>query len=315
MDRLLLHANEIGLGLALVAVMVIFQTKSEFFLTEDNALNVGRAVSYTGIVAAVATLVLIAGELDLTVGATLAVGGIAAAKALNIGASPIIAILAGMAAGAVIGLFNAALIVGIGVNALIATIGMTFVWRGVAFIWTDGGPVSTFGVSWFDEIGAGQVLGAPTPMWLMFVVFVLGGFVLSTTKFGSHIYAIGGSRDAARLAGLPVWRVRSAVYILSGMIAGLAGVILASSNGSGSAPVGIGVELTIIAAVILGGTALFGGRGSMIGTFLGVLFLGALANGMNLVGLAAYWQQFVTGVALVFAVTVDEIWRRRITPQ
>ena len=305
--------NELGLAVALIVLIVILSNRTPFFLTTPNILNIGRAIAITGIVAAVTTLVLIAGELDLSIGATIAMGGIAAAKALEAGAPLGVVLFVGAGAGLLIGLTNAVFIVFIGVNALMMTIASAFVWRGVGFIWTDGNAVNTFGHSGFAFLGQNDVLGGvPASVVLVLGVFVVVGFTLSFTKFGSHIYAIGGSQSAARLAGVAVPRVRVIVYCLSGISAAFAGVLLASSSGSANPISGTGIELTIIGAVILGGTSLTLGRGTVVGTFLGVVFLGALVNGMNLLGLAAYWQIFIQGVALVIAVTIDEIVRKRL---
>lgn len=304
--------NQVGLGTALMILVVVISRESPFFLTEGNILNIGRAIAITGIIAAVTTMVLVAGELDLSIGAVMAIGGIAAAKALEAGAPVFVVIIVGLAVGFVCGLVNALLVVGIGVNALIATIGTQFVWRGLSFIWTEGVPVPTFENTGFAYLGQGEVRSIPVSVIVLVASFVVISAIMSLTKFGSHIYSIGGSRDASRLSGVPVMRVRVAVYVLSGIAAAVAGTILASANGSANAISGSGVELTIIGAVILGGTALIGGRGSVLGTLLGIIFLGALANGMNLIGLAAYWQIFIQGLVLIIAVTIDELVRKRL---
>jgi ribose transport system permease protein len=222
-----------------------------------------------------------------------------------------VAIAAGLGVGLGAGLVNALLIVGLGVNPLICTIGTQFAFRGLAYIWTGGNALSAFGHSDFAYLGQGQVGGLYFSTILLVVVFAVLGFLLSETKYGSHVYAIGGSRVAARRVGIRVNRVRTSVYLLSGLAAALGGIIVTSANGSASPESGAGSELIIISAVIIGGTALVGGRGNLLGTALGVLFLGVLQNGMDLVGLQAFWQTFIEGAVLIIAITIDEQFRRR----
>jgi ribose transport system permease protein len=303
--------SALGLLVALITLMVVVTTQSEFFLTTGNLVNVGRATAYLGVVSAATTVVLICGELDLSIGAIIALGGVASAQVLGAGYSGGMAIAAGLGIGLLAGLVNAALIVGLGVNALICTIGTQFAFRGLAFIWTSGNAIDAYGYSGFAYLGQGQIAGVYVSTLVLLAVFVILGLVLSQTRYGSNVYTIGGSRIAARRVGVPVNRVRTSVYLLSGVAAALGGIIVVSANGSASAVSGTGSELVIISAVIIGGTGLAGGRGNMVGTFLGVAFLGVLQNGMDLVGLQAYWQLFVQGMVLIVAITVDEQFRRR----
>jgi ribose transport system permease protein len=303
--------SQLGLLAGVVLTIAVFSILSPYYLTDRNVLNVGRAIATTGIVAAVTTMVLVCGELDLSIGAAMAVSGIVAAEMLTHQQPVALAIGVALASGAVMGLINALLIVIVGVNPLIATIGTQFAFRGLAFIGTSGLPVSTFDFKDFGAIGNGNVLGLNLNVIVFGLVLLTVGFGLSMTQLGSHMYAIGGSRAAARLAGVPVQRVRITVYLLSSVAAAMAGIILASANGSASPLTGEGIELTVISAVILGGTALTGGRGNVQGTLLGVLFLGLIANGMNLIGLAAYWQILIQGLALLVAIAVDTLFRVR----
>jgi len=303
--------SALGLLVALVALGALVTSQSEFFLTTGNLVNIGRATAYLGVVSAATTLVLICGELDLSIGAIIALGGVASAVALQAGYAGGVAIAAGLGVGLLAGLFNAALIVGLGVNALICTIGTQFVFRGIAFIWTSGQAVDAYGYSGFEYLGQGRIGGLYVSTIVLVAVFVVLGIVLSQTRYGSNVYTIGGSRIAARRVGVRVNHVRTSVYLLSGVAAALGGIIVVSANGSASAVSGTGSELVIISAVIIGGTGLAGGRGNLVGTFLGVAFLGVLQNGMDIVGLQAYWQLFVQGVVLIVAITVDEQFRRR----
>lgn len=303
--------SALGLLVALVGLCALVTSQSEFFLTTGNLVNVGRATAYLGVVSAATTVVLICRELDLSIGAIIALGGVASAEALNAGYSGGLAIAAGLGVGLLAGLVNAGLIVGLGVNALICTIGTQFAFRGLAFIWTNGNAIDAYGYSGFAYLGQGQLSGVYVSTIVLVAVFVVLGLVLSQTRYGSNVYTIGGSRIAARRAGVPVNRIRTSVYLLSGVAAALGGIIVVSANGSASAVSGTGSELVIISAVIIGGTGLAGGRGNLVGTFLGVAFLGVLQNGMDLVGLQAYWQLFVQGMVLIVAITVDEQFRRR----
>jgi ribose transport system permease protein len=302
--------NVAGLAIALLVLVVIIDSQSPFFLRQNNLLNIGRAVAVTGVIAAVTTIVLIAGELDLSIGATLGLGGIVSASLLAAGLPLVVVLASGLLTGALVGLFNASLIVGVGINPLIATLGTMFALRGAAYIWTNGTSVVTFGHEGFAFLGGGRIEGLPFSVIVLAVVFLVVGAVLTFTRFGSNVYAIGGDRDASRLAGVPVRRVRVTVYVLSGITAAFAGMMLASVNGSADPTSGTGIELVVIGSVILGGTALTGGRGGVSGTVLGVLFLGTLANGMNLLGLPGYWQIFAQGVVLIAAVTIDRLVNR-----
>jgi len=302
--------NIAGLTVALLLLAVIVNSQSEFFLTQRNLLNVGRAVAITGVIAAATTVVLIAGELDLSIGSTLGLSGIVTATVLSSGGPLPAALFAGLMTGLVIGLANAGLVVGIGVNPLIATLGMLFTLRGLGYVSTGGKPALTFGLEDFAFIGQGQVLGVPFSVLILIGVFAIVGIALSVTVAGSHVYSIGGDRTAANLAGVPVGRIRTSVYVVSGISASLAGIMLASVNGSADPNAGQGIELVVISSVILGGTALTGGRGGLVGTALGVVFLGALANGMNLIGLPGYWQILVQGVVLLAAVVIDRLVSR-----
>jgi len=254
--------------------------------------------------------VLIGGELDLSIGATLGLGGIVSATVLASGAPLIVVLASGILTGLVVGAMNAGLIVGIGINPLIATLGTMFALRGASYIWTNGASVVTFGYQDFAFLGNGKVAGIPFSVIVLAATFAMVGAILTWTRFGSNVYAIGGDRDASRLAGVPVRRVRVTIYLLSAATAAFAGMMLASVNGSADPASGTGIELAVIAAVILGGTALTGGRGGVLGTILGVIFLGALANGMNLLGLPGYWQIFVQGVVLIAAVILDRLVTR-----
>jgi ribose transport system permease protein len=301
----------IGLAVAILAAIVVFSIASPYFFDLNNFYNIGRAVAVYGIVAAVTTIVLVSGGLDLSLSSVMALGGVVAAQVIGVVESTPLALIAAVGAGTLAGLFNALLIVKVGINPLIATIGTQFAIRGAIFMWTGSVPISLFGKTGFLAFGNGYVLGVPSAVLMLFAVFIVIGLVMHYTRFGSRVYALGGSETATALAGISVGRLRTTIYALSACSAAFAGALLASVNNAAYPNVGIGAELTILAAVILGGTALTGGRGTVVGTFLGVVLLGVLGNGLNLLGARAEVQMFVQGVVLILAVTVDELRRRR----
>jgi ribose transport system permease protein len=300
-----------GLAGAIVLAVVVFSLASPYFFDLNNFYNIGRAAAVYGIVAAVSTIVLISGGLDLSLSSVMALGGVVAAQTIGLVESTPLALVIAVAAGTLAGLFNALLIVRVGINPLIATIGTQFAIRGGIFIWTGSVPISLYGKDGFLAFGNGYVLGVPSAVLMLIAVFVVVGLVMHYTRFGSRVYALGGSESATALAGIDVGRLRTTIYALSAASAAFAGALLASVNNAAYPNVGLGAELTILAAVILGGTALTGGRGTVVGTFLGVVLLGVLANGLNLLGARAEVQMFVQGVVLILAVTVDEFRRRR----
>jgi ribose transport system permease protein len=311
--QLLLSSSSdiIGLAAAIVLAILIFSLASPYFFDLKNFYNIGRAVAVYGIVAAVSTIVLVSGGLDLSLSSVMALGGVVAAQVIGLVDNTPLALLAAVVGGTAAGLLNALLIVRVGINPLIATIGTQFAIRGAIFMWTGSVPLSLFGHNGFLAFGNGYLLGVPSAVVMLLAIFVLVWLVMRFTRFGSRVYALGGSEAATALSGIPVARLRTIIYVLSACSAAFAGALLASVNNAAYPNVGIGAELTILAAVILGGTALTGGRGTVVGTFLGVLLLGVLANGLNLLGARAEVQMFVQGVVLILAVTVDEFRRRR----
>lgn len=295
-----------GLSVMLAGLCVLFTTLSPFFMTAANIKALGVAVSYNAILAAAQTVVIISGLIDLSFTSILALCGIAAQKLLLLGMPFPIVLLGALALGACCGLINAAICVVGGVNPLIATIGTGLALRGVAFIWLDLYSMPYFSDTALNYLGNGVLLGLPAPMIISGAVILLIWILMRFTRFGSRVYAMGGSEAAARLAGVSVKQLKTLVFVLSGVAAAIGGLLLTSLNGTAFPDAARGDELIVIAAVILGGTALVGGRGSVIGTMLAVLVLGVMANGMNLLGIQAFWQIFLSGVILLLAVVIDE---------
>jgi ribose/xylose/arabinose/galactoside ABC-type transport system permease subunit len=299
--------TNVGLIIGISVLCIFLSTKSGVFFSWDNGLNIGRASAYTGIAAAITTLVLIGGGLDLSIGAVMALVSVIAARLLANGQPYLVVILACLGVGIVVGLVNGGIVTFVGVNPFITTIGTQFVVRGLAYslALVQGGELIITNKT-FLAVGQKSVLGVPYSIWLLFAMLLLVGWVLGKTKFGRHVYAIGGSAPAARLAGIPVSLRRMQIYVLSGLGSAIAGIVLAAYTGAGVAYGATGVELTVIAAVILGGTSLMGGRGTAFGTFLGILLLGIVNNGLVLLGLGNEWQLMLTGSILLLAVVIDE---------
>jgi ribose transport system permease protein len=296
----------VGLSAVLLILCLIFSVLSRFFFTFTNMKALGVAVSYNAILAAAQTVVIVSGLIDLSFTSILAICGIAAQKLLLVGVVFPLVILGAMIVGAACGFVNAVICVAGGVNPLIATIGTGLAFRGLAFIWLDIDSMPYFTGTALNYIGNGTLFGMPAPL-------IISGFVIAAiyvlmrfTRFGSRVYAMGGSESATRLAGVSVRRLKTNVFVLSGVAAAIGGLLLTSLNGTAFPDAARGDELLVIAAVILGGTSLIGGRGSVIGTTLAVLVLGVMANGMNLLGVQAFWQVFLSGVVLILAVVVDE---------
>ena len=288
-----------------VLLIIVLALKSPYFLSLNNFFNILVAVSTIGLVAVAMTLVIVSGGIDLSVGSIVALTGVCVAQLshqMPIGAAVGIALVVGVA----VGYFNGLAITKIGINPLIATLGTLSIARGLAFVFS-GGLTQSIDNDGFGFLGRGFVAGVPFQVIVMAVLFALAAWLMKFTTFGRGIYAVGGNANAARLAGLPVSRLQTAVYILSGACAALGGVFLASQLGAGAPASSSGLELSVIAAVILGGTSLSGGKGTIAGTLLGVLILGTLNNGLTLLNVSSYYQDVARGVVLLLAVGLDQL--------
>lgn len=304
--------NWAGLLIGIVAIGIVFAATSPFFLLPLNLANMSRSIGYTGIVAAITTAVLIAGQLDLSIAAMMSLVGVVTAALLQHGVPWEASIAGGLGVGVIGGATNGLIIVRTGINPLIATIATQFVMRGLAFLISAGFPIliRDATVSYF---GVGNVGPVPLPAVFMVLAFLLVGYLLNHTRFGIHAYAIGGSPGGgmARLAGVPVVLRKMQIYILSGLFSAVGGIVLLGYISTGDPNAAFGQELPIIAAVIMGGTSLGGGRGSVFGTLLGVVLLGEIYNGLTLNNIRSEWQYVVQGVALLVAVFIDEYRSRR----
>ncbi|WP_211284600.1 ribose ABC transporter permease [Rummeliibacillus pycnus] len=298
--------QKLGPLLGLLLIIIIISIMSPSFLTATNIFNVLRQVSVSALIAFGMTFVILTGGIDLSVGSTLALTGAISAGMLASGMDPILAMIIGLALGAVLGAVNGVIIAKGKVAPFIATLATMTIYRGLTLVYTDGKPVSGLGDSMaFQMFGKGYFLGIPVPVVTMIVAFFVLYFILRKTTFGRRVYAIGGNEEASRLSGINVDRVTIAVYAITGMLAALSALILTSRLNSAQPTAGESYELDAIAAVVLGGTSLTGGRGWIFGTLVGALIIGVLNNGLNLIGVSSFFQQVVKGVVILIAVLLD----------
>ncbi|GAF11710.1 LOW QUALITY PROTEIN: ribose ABC transport system, permease protein RbsC [Bacillus sp. JCM 19045] len=299
-------AATLGPFIGLFLIIAVISILNPDFLSTSNLLNVLRQVSINALIAFGMTFVILTGGIDLSVGAILAFSGAVTATLLASGMDQILAILIGLLVGAGLGAINGIIIAKGKVAPFIATLATMTVYRGATLMFTDGRPVSNLGdSSLFQMIGGGYFFGIPMPAITMLVSFVILYLILKKTTFGRRVYAVGGNEEASILSGIKVDRIKIYVYSLTGFLAAVAGVILTSRLNSASQRQGRMFELDAIAAVVLGGTSLTGGRGWIVGTLIGALIIGVLNNGLNLLGVSSFFQQVVKGSVILLAVLLD----------
>jgi ribose transport system permease protein len=289
-----------------VALLAAFSILSPFFLSVRNMLAIGTNVAFIGLMAAAGTPLIIAGGLDLSVAATAGLVGVVIALLNAAGVNVWLAVIVAVLLGALVGVVNGLFATGLRLNPLIVTLGTMSIVSGSALILT-GGLTKPLMVAGFNWIGQGRLFGAPVPLILMMVTYVALSIVLSRTRFGRFVYATGGNTEASRLIGLPVERVQITLYVVSGVSGAVAGTMLAAQLGAAAPAAAAPHLLTVIAAIILGGTSLYGGRGSVWGTLLAVLILGTLNNGLTLMDVSSFWQDVTRGIVLMLAVSLDQI--------
>lgn len=302
---------------ALAIMVAALAFLSDKFFTPDNGWNILRQISVNLCLSIGMTLVILSGGIDLSVGALLGFAGAIAAGLLKNGLmlSPLGvrleftvtgAIVAGIAVGGAAGWFNGFAITRFKLPPFVATLGMLSIARGLTMLWTGGFPITSLGET-FGFIGTGAILGMPMPVWIMLALVAVFVVVTRRTRFGRHIYAVGGNERASRLTGLNVPGIKLMVYTLAGALAGVAGLIVTARLDSAQPNAGLGYELDSIAAVVIGGTSLSGGRGSVAGTVLGCLIIGVLNNGLFLLNVSPFWQQVIKGVVILIAVAIDKL--------
>ena len=305
----LLH-SPLALPLAgLIVVSILMGLASDNFFSVNNIMNVLRQVSVVGILAVGMTFVILTGGIDLSVGAVMAlVGTLSAGLMVNTGLPASVALPAGLFIGLGIGIFNGALVAWGKMPAIIVTLATMGMARGLGLIYSGGYPVSGI-PSWISWFGVGRIGVVPVPVVIMVVIYAIAWVLLQRTAFGRHVYALGGNELAARLSGVKTQRVKLAVYGISGVTAALAALVLTGRLMSGQPNAGVGFELDAIAAVVLGGTAIAGGRGLILGTLIGAVLLGILNNGLNLMGINPYLQDVIKGFIILLAIYIGREWR------
>jgi ribose transport system permease protein len=302
--------------IALVVLCIVLSFLSDKFFTLTNGWNVMRQVSVNICIATGMTLVILTAGIDLSVGSVLALCGAITASLLKngielpsqnlfIGFTLIGAVIAGIATGSLLGFFNGWTITKFKVPPFVATLAMLTIARGLTMLWTKGFPISGLGDN-FAYIGTGWFLGIPLPVWISAAIVLITVFITGKTRFGRYIYAIGGNESAARLSGIKIKRVKMAVYAIAGALAAIGGIMVTSRLDSAQPNAGITYELDAIAAVVIGGTSLSGGKGSVWGTVLGAIIIGVLNNGLVLLNVSPFWQQVVKGLVILIAVIIDK---------
>ncbi|EKT61412.1 ribose ABC transporter permease [Providencia sneebia] len=294
--------------IALLILIAIVSSLSPNFFTINNLFNILQQTSVNAIMAVGMTLVILTSGIDLSVGSLLALTGAVAASMVGADVNAFVAVGGALALGAAIGACTGVIVSKGKVQAFIATLVMMLLLRGVTRVYTDGSPINTGfsdNADVFGWFGIGRPLGMPTPVWLMIIVFIAAWYLLHHTRLGRYIYALGGNEAATRLSGINVDRIKIIVYALCGLLAALASVIEVARLSSAQPMAGNGYELDAIAAVVLGGTSLAGGKGRIVGTLIGALILGFLNNGLNLLGISSNYQMIVKAVVILLAVLVD----------
>ncbi|MCL4385851.1 MAG: ribose ABC transporter permease [Cyanobacteria bacterium] len=299
----------------LILMCIVFSIISHAFFSIQNIINILRQVTMVVVTACGFTLLLINGSLDLSVGGVLALSGCVAAGLASQHVPLFLAFIIGILVGGTIGVINGILVVGFRISAVIATLGTMYVARGLAYIYTANVTGGGLGIvrglpNNFNALTA-YIWKIPVPIIFLAFTVILFIFIQSKTIFGKYVYAIGGNQEAARLSGINVSKIKFVLFVIVGILAGISGIIMASRIGSGQPNSGIGFEFDVIVAVILGGTSLSGGEGSVTGTLIGALIVGVLGNALNLLGVQTFYQYIASGIVLIFAVILDTTLKRQ----
>ena len=309
-QRLALSGRRLGTLAGLVGLCLLLWILTPHFLTVSNLLNVLEQTSINAVIAVGMTFVILSGGIDLSVGSVLALSGVVMATLLQEGWAVLPAMAAGLAIGFAFGAFNGIAIAWGRLPPFIATLGMMSIARGCALLFTEGRPVSGFEQG-FRSLATARILGIPAPVVITAAVYLAARFVLSSTRFGRYVYAMGGNEEATRLSGVNVRLHKTLVYGVSGLTSAIAAVLLTARLNSAQPIAGIMYELDAIAATVIGGTSLSGGEGGVGGTLIGALIMGVLRNGLNLLGVSSFLQQVVIGLVIVFAVLLDTVLKSK----
>jgi ribose/xylose/arabinose/galactoside ABC-type transport system permease subunit len=290
--------------LAILAECLVFAVLADSFLSLDNLINIALSIAVIGILAVGMTYVILTGGIDLSIGSVVALSGVCAALVTLQTGSSLLGFAAALAVGLAVGVFNGLFIAYFKVPPFVVTLAVLTIARGLAFIFAEGRSIGNLPES-FSWFGKTSLAGIPLSVLLMLASFALGWFVLTQTRFGRYVYAVGGNAEATFLAGINVRSVTFWVYVVNGLLVGLAAVTLASRLGAGVPNSGLQYELDVIAAVVVGGTSLTGGRGSAVATLFGTIFIAVLNNGLNLAGIDPYLQKIALGAVILVAVLFD----------
>lgn len=297
--------------LILLVIGLVFSLGSDRFLTPSNLMNIALQTSIIAIIAIGMTFVILTAGIDLSVGSVVALcGALAAGLAVKQELGTYVGIGLALLAGAAVGVINGLLIVKGKMPPFVATLSTLAIARGLTLVYTEGRPISGIDEK-FIFLGNGEILGIATPVIVLAIVFVVAYIVLRSTRFGNYVYATGGNEEVSRLAGVRTSVITLSVYIISGFLAALGGVLLVARLWSAQPNAAVGLELDAIAAPVLGGVSLFGGVGNVTGALVGAFILGILSNGLNLMGVPSFWQQVIKGVVLILAVMLDVLTKRR----
>ena len=297
-----------GMYIAFAILIIALAAASPAFLTYTNIINILRQISVIGIMAIGMTFVIATGGIDLSVGAILALVGVISTSMVAEGSDTplVVAVLAGLGVGLLCGIFSGIFIAKLGVQEFIATLATMTIARGLCYVYTDGRPITGFRDD-YKVIGGGSVGVAPIPVLIFLVVIVIGIILLNFSKFGRQVLAVGGNEKAAIVSGINAARIKFICYALSGVASAIAGIVLSSRTQTGQPAAGDGNELDAITAVVIGGASLSGGSGSIIGTVVGMLIIGVMTNGLDLLNVSSYYQQVIKGIIILIAVLSDRL--------
>ena len=307
MKNTMKYMSELTTVIALIILMAVITIINSNFLTANNLLNLLLQVTSNALIAFGMTFVILTGGIDLSVGSILALSSALIAGLLGSGMPVTLAILISLILGCILGMMNGLLISYGKLAPFIVTLATMTIFRGATLVYTNGNPI-TKGLSdtfLFQFLGQGYIVGIPFPVIIMFIVFIVLYVLLHKTAFGKSVYAIGGNEKAAYISGVKLNKVKIIIYSISGMMASISGLIITSRLSSAQPTAGASYEMDAIAAVVLGGTSLSGGKGRILGTLIGALIIGVLNNGLNIIGVSAFWQQVVKGVVILIAVLID----------
>ena len=307
MKNTMKYMSELTTVIALIILMAVITIINSNFLTANNLLNLLLQVTSNALIAFGMTFVILTGGIDLSVGSILALSSALTAGLLGSGMPVTLAILISLILGCILGMMNGLLISYGKLAPFIVTLATMTIFRGATLVYTNGNPI-TKGLSdtfLFQFLGQGYIVGIPFPVIIMFIVFIVLYVLLHKTAFGKSVYAIGGNEKAAYISGVKLNKVKIIIYSISGIMASISGLIITSRLSSAQPTAGASYEMDAIAAVVLGGTSLSGGKGRILGTLIGALIIGVLNNGVNIIGVSAFWQQVVKGVVILIAVLID----------